>query len=183
MASEVSVLEVNLTIDMPNVYTISAGESIFLAPNIFTNTDELTFLWTSDYDITDATGASITVGPLEDTYFYVEVDNGCSASDSTLIVVTQDQPLIRLPNAFSPNGDGVNDVFRILEVGGIIESTNMWVYNRWGELLWSGDGRNVGWDGTYKGEPQEMGAYLFYVEYTALSGEVEPIYGNVTLIR
>lgn len=90
-------------------------------------------------------------------------------------------PLADVPSGFSPNGDGNNDVFRVRGYG--IEKMNLSVYNRWGELIFESTNQDIGWDGTYKGKPQEMDAYAYVLSVGFVDGTSVKKSGNVTLIR
>ena len=91
-----------------------------------------------------------------------------------------------LPNAFSPNNDKVNDVF-LPQTNCVLNSYDLWIYNRWGEQLFHTNNLSYGWDGTYKGIKQELGVYAFYAQYTINTEngteETKTIKGNVTLVR
>jgi gliding motility-associated-like protein len=106
----------------------------------------------------------------------------CSSSDS--IWVKRDCYL-NIPNSFSPNGDGRNDYFlprELLSSG--LSSFSMSLFNRWGELIFttnSVDGR--GWDGTYNGEDQPLGVYVYIINARFNNGIGKEFTGNVTLIR
>ncbi len=89
--------------------------------------------------------------------------------------------LIGVPNAFSPNGDGINDVVKV-EGRGIVK-LQFRIYNRWGEKVFETDDKNIGWDGIYKGVLQEMEVYTYAVEATLINGETVPLKGNITLLR
>lgn len=89
--------------------------------------------------------------------------------------------LIGVPNAFSPNGDGINDVVKI-EGKGIVKLTFR-IFNRWGEKVFETFDKNVGWDGTYKGVLQEMDTYTYTVQATLINGKEVPLKGNITLLR
>lgn len=89
--------------------------------------------------------------------------------------------LVGVPNAFSPNGDGVNDVVKV-EGRGIVDLTFR-IYNRWGEKVFETHDKNIGWDGIYKGMLQEMEVYTYAVEATLINGETVPLKGNITLLR
>ncbi len=106
--------------------------------------------------------------------------NNCNDTMCRLVQV-EEVPYIGVPNAFSPNGDGENDEFRIYGIG--IEEVDFKVYNRWGELVFHTTDRNQGWDGTYKGKPQEMEAYAWTLNATLITGEKKVMKGNVTLVR
>ena len=86
-----------------------------------------------------------------------------------------------VPNAFSPNGDGRNDVF--LVYGNAIQSMNMSVYNQWGEMIFRSTNQSNGWDGTYKGTNQPVGVYVYYVQVTLNGGQKITKKGTIDLLR
>lgn len=86
-----------------------------------------------------------------------------------------------VPNAFSPNGDGHNDVIRI--VGNEIAAMTWTIYNRWGEVVFSTNDPAQGWDGTFDGEPQSPGVFAYTISATLLNGERRLLMGNITLLR
>jgi gliding motility-associated-like protein len=85
------------------------------------------------------------------------------------------------PNAFSPNGDGNNDVFQIY--GEDIKTLDMKVFNRWGELVYSTTNSMAGWDGSYKGQMQMPGVYTYITVITYLDNSQETKKGTITLLR
>ncbi len=88
-----------------------------------------------------------------------------------------------MPNAFTPNADGENDVFRV-PYSMAEEVTKFSVYNRWGELIFSTTNLNEGWDGTFGGKPQSPGTYVWMIEYKdLLSNKSATAKGTVILIR
>jgi gliding motility-associated-like protein len=91
------------------------------------------------------------------------------------------QPLIDVPTALTPNGDGVNDF--VIPRGFGIETINFRIFNRWGNLLFETNQRNVGWDGRYKGEVQPMDAYTYTLEAKLFDGQQVRKKGDITLIR
>lgn len=90
-------------------------------------------------------------------------------------------PLADLPGAFSPNDDGSNDVLYVRGYG--IRTMDLKIFNRWGELVFSSTDQAIGWDGTYKGRPQEMDAYAYILEVNFWDGKHFVKKGNVTLVR
>jgi len=90
-------------------------------------------------------------------------------------------PLIDVPNAFSPNGDGINDVIKVEGVG--ITQLSFKIYNRWGELVYEGFDQNEGWDGYYKGKLQELEVYTYQVNAILLDGSNKILKGNITLVK
>lgn len=131
-----------------------------------------------------STGASTQdISVAEAGTYVVTVSNeaGCKASAS-ITVETVNPPQYVVPNAFSPNGDGVNDSFRIINSGSI-QAINMRVYNRWGNKVFETTDLNEGWNGRVKGRDSSVGTYVFYAELTLSNGEVIELKGNVTLVR
>jgi len=108
-------------------------------------------------------------------------NNGCSKSDSVFITVTYNHYLA-LPNAFTPNGDGRNDVFKIGNMN-FQKLQEFSVYNRWGQQVFTTNDPKQGWDGTYNGQPQEMGVYTYLIQVAYPDGTVDNYKGDVTLIR
>ena len=90
-----------------------------------------------------------------------------------------------MPNAFTPNNDGKNDVFKAVTYN--LQEFSMRVYDRWGLLMYSTDNPNDGWDGTYKNNPAQMDVYVYKIEYSFLKetgqSDSESVVGTVTLIR
>lgn len=108
--------------------------------------------------------------------------NGCYGEDDIVIRVFRGGPDILVPSAFTPNGDGKNDILRPLAVG-ITRLSYFRVYNRWGELLFSTSELGKGWDGYYKGSPQPPGAYVFHAEGADFTGKTVIKKGTAVLIR
>ena len=89
-----------------------------------------------------------------------------------------------IPSAFSPNNDDTNDEFSLfIPLPSIIESSELTVYNRWGEKIFTSTNFTEGWDGKYKGFDCEMGTYVYYGNVTLIDGTKKEFKGNVALIR
>ncbi len=106
---------------------------------------------------------------------------GCEDSVCHEINIKIESTII-LPNAFSPNGDGLNDKFLVIQEG-IKELILLQVFNRWGDIIYNGNELTEGWDGTYKGKDQELGTYIYFLEAINSSDEKIVLKGNVTLMR
>lgn len=94
---------------------------------------------------------------------------------------------LEAPNAFSPNGDGINDYYNVFNVKSIV-SFNAAIYNRWGQQLysWGIDGigcEECGWDGTYKGKPVKAGVYYVVIDAVGADGIKYEIRRDVNLLR
>jgi gliding motility-associated-like protein len=105
---------------------------------------------------------------------------GCFTNDSLLIYVLEDFEIF-LPTGFSPNGDQINDVFYLRGRG--ISDFNLNVFDRWGELVFTSNNFNVGWDGTFKGKPAMAGTYVYTLNYTNFKKTSKFLKGNLTLIK
>lgn len=86
-----------------------------------------------------------------------------------------------IPNAFSPNGDGVNDVFNVMGSG--VGSYTLKIYNRYGQHIFTTSDLSLGWDGTFHNKEQEVGTYVWYADIFLKNGEQVNTKGNLTLIR
>jgi gliding motility-associated-like protein len=118
-----------------------------------------------------------------DTYFHVLVTDaiGCTDDDDVFVKVYEG-PAYYLPNAFTPNGDGLNDIFRPTPVG--IRSTDYFrVFNRYGQLMYETRQWMQGWDGTLKGKPAEPGTYVWMIKGNDKNGAVVEMKGTVILVR
>ncbi len=118
-----------------------------------------------------------------DTYFNVQVTDviGCTDDDDVFIKVYEG-PMYYLPNAFTPNGDGLNDVFRPIPVG--IRNTDYFmVFNRYGAKMYETRQWMQGWDGTLKGKPAASGTYVWMIKGIDKNGAVVEMKGSVILVR
>jgi len=128
---------------------------------------------------------AVTVAaPFNTTRYILTVTdlNGCVNYDTVTIYVLKDVVLL-IPTAFSPNGDGVNDIFRIAKYLNIEKLLSFVVYNRWGNLVYETSNIEEGWNGMYKGREQPLGVYVWYVKALDYDGNVIERKGNVTLLR
>jgi gliding motility-associated-like protein len=119
----------------------------------------------------------------KDTYFTVLVTDaiGCT-DDDDVFVKAYEGPQYYVPNAFSPNGDGLNDVFRPIPVG--IKSTQYFrVFNRWGELMFETKEWLKGWDGNFKGKKATAGTYTWMIRGTDKNGKTVEMQGTVILLQ
>jgi gliding motility-associated-like protein len=109
-------------------------------------------------------------------------EGGCFAEDQMTIRVFADGPQIFVPSGFTPNGDGKNEILRPVTVG-ITRINYFTIFNRWGQRIFTTAELNKGWDGTFNGEPQPAGTYVFQVEGTDYLGKRIYKKGTAVLIR
>lgn len=160
--------------------TVMTGTQVQLSSTV--TGDIASFSWTPENALTTTqTLAPLTI-PVETSTKYklhVVATNGCSASAESSIKVIQK---LYLPNAFSPNGDGINDVFSI-PAGTSINLKELSIYNRWGTKIFTTNDINKGWDGRIKGAIAEIGLYIFIVKATDYQNRDIHTKGSVFLIR
>ncbi len=132
-------------------------------------------------------GSSNAYLPVADTGIYWVTVSVASCEGSDTIRVMQEMCDCRLyiPDAFTPNGDGKNDVFRpFIQSGCPVRQFEMHIYNRWGQRVYTGADPAKGWDGMYNGQPGEIGTYMFHILFKGgTAGNEQIIKGDVVLIR
>lgn len=147
-----------------------------------------TVIWSPDSLINCPTCPQNDVVLFEQTTFSVTVvKNGCSDSDQLTIFVKKDHP-VYLPNAFSPNDDGHNDVFMIYGGPQIAKVKSFLVFNRWGETVWeyynfTPNDPATGWNGEHRGQMMDPGTFTWFAEVEFVDGLVEIFEGSVVLMN
>lgn len=97
--------------------------------------------------------------------------------------VTISESRLEMPNAFSPNGDGINDVYKAKDGFQSLVEFHAYIYNRWGQMLFDWTNPNEGWDGTYKGKDVKDGVYFVLVKAKGADGRTFTIKRDVNLLR
>ena len=148
-------------------------------------TGGLNYEWSSPsgINITDATSQNAYVNLTNDANFYLRVTDaiGCEGFDSVFVKVYNGNTFY-VPNSFTPNGDGLNDLFRAIPVG-MSNTVFFRIFNRYGELMFETNQYLKGWDGTYKGKPQPNGVYVWIVSGTDRDKKKVSMQGTVMLVR
>ena len=164
------------------VPVFSLGEDQIFCPGITVplgvqSTSGYTYLWN-----TGAASAQIISGPTSYTYQLTINNNSCLGQDEVFIKVL-DNCLIKVPGAFTPNGDGVNDKLKAINAE-LATSFLLRVYNRFGQLIFSTSNPVMGWDGTFKGVDSASGTYVWQLSYVHPVTKL-PVYekGTSILIR
>jgi gliding motility-associated-like protein len=152
------------------------GYTIQLDPTV--NEDSLHYKWSPDIDINNDTLKNPTVtGDINRTYTVTVTDKrGCIRSDTVYVEVS---PNIKIDNAFTPNGDGINDQWVITGLVAYVNAT-VDIYTRYGQSVFHSVGYPIPWDGTYNGKALPVGVY-YYVIHLNLNNQV--LSGYVTLLR
>jgi trimeric autotransporter adhesin len=133
-----------------------------------------------------ATGLTHTVNnliPLQQVTLIVRAVGSitCQNSLSTPVTGRTLPDDIFIPNSFTPNGDGLNDV--LLVYGYTIQSMQFMIFNQWGEKIFESNNQSIGWNGTYKGKPQPSGVYIYVARFILKDGTVVNRKGATNLIR
>ena len=128
---------------------------------------------------TDSVFANLPPG----NYAYEVKDQSvCTVSGTVAVTSPYNNCTLIMPSAFSPNGDGSNDVFRP-KVYDNISQYHIRIFNRWGMVIYDGNNWQTGWDGTYKGAAQDQQTYIYICTYTDGRNTPQELKGTVTLIR
>ena len=174
------------TITVHPTPTVNAGNNvtITLGDNTILNAtgSNGSYSWTPPTWLSCPTCPSTTSTPEETiTYTVIVVDsNGCSASDQVTVFI-EFENVIWVPNIFSPNGDGSNDILYVRGKG--VADLNFFVYDRWGEKVFETTSLDIGWDGKFRGKDMNKAVFVYYLEATFIDGSKVTKKGDVTLIR
>jgi gliding motility-associated-like protein len=167
--------------------TINVGKEIQIVPTI--SQDVTSVVWTPSIGIVSQNYPSITVKPTESLEYTVRAKNegGCIAEDKVSVYVTCNNSNIFVPNTFSPNGDGANDIF-YPRGSGLFKILNLKVFNRWGEVVFERSNFNAndasaGWDGTFKGKPLAPDVFVYMLQVVCDNNSILTFKGNIALIR
>lgn len=175
---EVSMPEVTITTETGEP-EVCLGENISLL--VIPDDPNCTYTWS-----TGETGSEIIVSPEVTTSYSVTCIDiyGCEAMTEFTLEVIQprcDESDVYLPNAFSPNGDNVNDILFVRSK--FIDQMDLQIVNRWGEEVFRSFDQRDGWDGTYKGEALAPDAYAYCLKVTCINGTEYVTGGNVSIIK
>ncbi len=158
--------------------TISYGSSVQL------NVDNAQYYWwmPDDGTLNNRNINNPIATPLQTTTYTVFGMDSTGCVDSEKITVDVIFDSITIPSAFTPNGDGLNDIFRPIgmKYQQLVEFS---VYNRWGQQIFTTANKNSGWDGTFNGIPQDLDVYQYVIIVALDDGNTRFFKGNVTLIR
>lgn len=169
-----------LVVDVPNDTTINVGQRVTLAA--MANAPDAVFSW-SGVDGSLQAGAVIEVSPSQTTVYTLSVSlPNCSPQLYEVTVTVEQDELVRMPDAFTPNNDGQNDVYRpVLRVA--LDVLDWRVFNKWGEVMYAATDASQGWDGTHRGVKMPNGSYVYVVRYQDFEGREVVLKGQFLLIR
>ncbi len=177
----------NPTVEAGPDKTIAAGNFVNLDPVVSPDVTEA--FWTPTDELSRNGDYGVTVRPTKNTDYSIEVRNadGCIAKDKVAITLTCTANNIFIPNTFSPNNDGMNDIFFIRGIG-LYKVRSLRIFNRWGEMVFSkydfmANDPAMGWDGRYKGARLLTDVFVYIAEIVCGNGTVIPYNGNISLVN
>jgi gliding motility-associated-like protein len=162
--------------------SIIAGDEVTLDGTGTSNPTSIA--WTPNTNITGANTYTPSVNPSTTTTYVLSVrgNNNCVSTDNVLVTVLP--YCIKVMDAFTPNGDGMNDRWLVVNNGGVCaRQILVSVFNRYGSLVYKNDNYNNDWTGIYKGKPIPDGTYYYVVSYQLLTGAYLKLKGDVTILR
>jgi gliding motility-associated-like protein len=174
-------------VDLGADRTVEAGQVITLSPDV--SADVVSYYWwpATGLNCTDCKAPQFVADKDIAYRLRVATQYGCTSEDEVRITVACGKGAVYIPNAFTPNGDGKNDVFNIKGYG-IQRVKSFRIFNRWGQVVFRrenfipGD-RYYGWDGMFNGRIADPGAYVYIAEVTCNEGKAVVVKGTVMLVR
>jgi gliding motility-associated-like protein len=143
-----------------------------------------TYLWLPNNGSVACPTCSNTIAQPTITTQYIVVGSNspyCRRQDTILVRVDFTCGDFFVPNVFSPNADGLNDVINVN--GFCIYTYNLQIFSRWGEMVFETKDRSISWDGTFKGKPMDTGVFVYRADGITIDGKPFTIKGNITLLR
>lgn len=168
----------------PTATAAAAAVSIVSGTNTtLTATGGGTYLWTPAAGLSCTTCANPTATPSQTTHYCVTVTDANNCTDSSCVTIYVEIPCgnLYIPNAFSPNDDLENDWECVM--GECIKAIHLFIYNRWGELVFESNDQKICWDGSYKGRRLDTAVFSYYLEVTLTSGSKTIKTGNISLVQ
>lgn len=169
---------------------LDLGDHTFMNGDYFPRAYNVTQQWIPNYNLVDSSDFETEAFPYVTTTYTLRVvqdETGCVAEDDMTIFVNTNRK-VRIPNVFTPNGDGMNEMFTAYNVKAATGIDEMKIYDRWGELIYEAKNINLGdeskgWDGTFKGQKVNPGVYVYLFMIRFLDDEVIPFAGDITVLR
>lgn len=168
---------------LPADTLIREGDAVYFTSLLSPAPATVSYTWEPATGLNCSTCAEPVFQSGAGTYQYaimVSYNGVCHLTDTVRVKVYSEH-LLYIPNAFTPNGDGTNDIFYAYPVGA--KYFNMKVFDRWGEKVFESFDPGIGWNGSYRGRVQEPGSFVYLVDATFNDGYTTHSKGTVTLIR
>jgi gliding motility-associated-like protein len=174
-------------LDTGQIFYLAEGQSVTLNPGITGDSSGYSFIWSPGQSLSDSTAADPVANPAKSTAYTLTVTSAEGCQTSTTIKVAVFTRLY-VPNAFTPNGDGHNDIFYILNGPPGSRIRDLAIYDRWGVKVFQVHNAPTadpafGWNGNYKGAPAPTGAYVYVLAMSFADGTQQAFQGTIMLIR
>lgn len=139
--------------------------------------------WTPSASLTGANTLAPIAKPTATTGYTLTVQdiNGCISTDNAVVNVIP--YCIKVMNAFTPNGDGMNDRWLVTTAASCTRQISVVVFNRYGNTVYKNDNYQNDWEGTYDGKPIPDGTYYYTINYRTITDKPVRLQGNVTILR
>jgi gliding motility-associated-like protein len=176
-----------LIVELGSNVTLNQGDSVTL--NAFSNFPHASIKWVSNDSSICKICLPITVSPLKTTTYNLIIKDslGCQSSDNITVFINK-QERVFIPTSFSPNDDGINDVFTIYTGKNVKTVKSFKIFNRWGNLVFESSNYapndiSKSWDGIFNGNPLPSDVFIYYTIIEFVDGKIEIYQGDVTLMR
>jgi gliding motility-associated-like protein len=172
----------NPTVNAGPDQTIMVGEEVILSGT--SSILARTITWAPALNVVNPNILVTSARPNQTTNYtltVVEANTGCSASDNMVVNVIP--YCVKAMNAFTPNGDGINDRWQLTTADQCTRNITVNVFNRYGHLVYSNPNYTNTWEGTINGKPLPDGTYYYSVKYTLINGGIIEQKGDVTILR
>ena len=183
-------------LDAPDIPIIELGDDLIvqlgcdiLIPTVTNGSNIIEVVWTENGTLDCDTCLRPHARPINNTTYQLVVTSvdGCTTSDQINIVVDKVRD-VYFPNAFSPNDDGINDLFFIGAGKAVSKIISLEIYSRWGEQIFNENNisindPSVGWNGKFKGEKMDSGVFLWVAEIEFIDGEIIEYTGDLVLME
>ena len=179
-----------ITVTLSTNVTIKLGETVVLRP-VLGSPELVTYVWSPVAALNCGDCRNPIATPTQTTAYTVTVTNalGCTASDDILITILNAQA-VYIPNTFTPNSDGINDVLTLYANASVAHIVFFDVFDRWGTLVYrntnfpsNGATASTAWDGTYKGKVLQTAVFVYHTKVVFKDGTEKVFVGDVTLVQ
>ena len=179
----------NIEVTFEQDISVGLNETTMLEPTV-SPTGNFFYNWNPDSTLSCFDCAEPIASPQNSTTYFLTVinDQGCVGEGSVMVVVRKERD-VYVPNSFSPNDDGINDILSIFSKEGIVSNIHTFkIFSRWGESVYEfhdfmPNDPNLGWDGKHKGELLDPGVFGYFLEVEFVDGVTKLFKGDVTLIK
>ncbi len=172
---------IHVAFDTP-VVAINLGQDTTLNPVVTPYDPGYSISWEPSSGLSCSNCLNPVANPVAPTLYQMTVidGNNCSYTENILVNVSNNLILV-VPNAFSPNGDGFNDILYVYGIS--VSSVILQVYDRWGEKVFESRNKDTGWDGLFKGRVMPPDVYVYYAEAVFEDGQKKQIKGSTTILK